>query len=146
MLIDAQDVACGIAEVSSDLVGVGVDGLGDLSAVGGDEIDSCDCVVDHDGDDDTQLIGWRTIEDPHTTYLDTVIKCSGAIGVVAEFPPEDGGVEGGRDGYIRGGDFEVTDLAVSVVWRHGGLLRTESTACWSTSWKLVVLLLLGEAW
>ena len=132
MLVDAEDVACWIAEVSSDLAGFGVDGLNDLATVGGDEIDGCGCVIDHDGDDDAQLVGWRTIENPHSTYLDTVIKCSGAIGVLAKFPAEDGGVEGGRDGYIGGGNFEVADFTVGEAVRHSVLLRAESTARWST--------------
>ena len=52
VLVDAEDVAAGVAEVSDDLAGVRVDGQDDLAAVGGDEVDGGGGAVDHDVDDD----------------------------------------------------------------------------------------------
>ena len=52
MLVDAEDIASGVAEVCSDLGGFGVDGLDDLAAVSSDEIDGGGGAVDHDVDDD----------------------------------------------------------------------------------------------
>ncbi len=85
-----------------------------IATVCGDEVDGGDGAVYHDGDNDAGLGGWRTIEDPDAADLaDAVVEGGGAVAVLAQGPAKASGVEGGGDGYVRGGDFEVADLAVA---------------------------------
>jgi len=119
MLVDAEEVAGGILEVGGDLAGGGVDRFDDLAAAGGDEGGGVGGVVDHDGDDDAGLGGGSAVEDPHSAdFVDAVVKGDAAIAVDAYGPSEDGGVEGGGDGDVRGGNFEVADFAVAECGRH----------------------------
>jgi hypothetical protein len=120
VLVDAEDVAAGIAKVSDDLAGVRVDGQDDLAAVGGDEVDGGGGAVDHDGDDDARIGEWAAVENPHAADLDAVVEGYGPVAVLAQLPAEDGGVKGGGDSRIGGGDFEVADFSVSDTVRHGG--------------------------
>lgn len=120
MLVDAENVAAGIAEVSDDLAGVGVDGQNDLAAVGGDEVDGSSGVVDHDRDNDAGVGERAAVENPHAADLDAVIEGYGAVAVLAQLPTEDVGIEGGRDSCISCGDFEIADFAVCDTVGHGG--------------------------
>src|SRR5258708_6221218 len=120
VFVDAEAVAAGVAEVSDDLAGVGVDGQDDLAAVGGDEVDGGGGAVDHDGDDDAGVGEWAAVENPHAADLDAVVEGYGAVAVLAQLPAEDVGVEGGGDGRIGGGDFEVEDFSVGDTGRAGG--------------------------
>jgi hypothetical protein len=131
MLVDAEEVSSGVVEVGRDLTGGGVDGSDDLAAVGGDETDGVGGVVDHDGDHDAGLCGWWAIKDPGAAYfLDTVVEGDAAIVAMAHEPSEDGGVEGGRDVGVDGGDFEVADLSVAEGGRHDNSFLIEFTASW----------------
>jgi hypothetical protein len=121
MLVDAEEIAGGVVEVGRDLACGGVDGLDDLAAAGSDETDGAGGIVDHDGDDDAWLSRRRAIEDPHSAYfVDTIVKGDGAIAVDAQGPSKDGGVEGGGDGDVGGGDFEVADFSVGEGGWHCG--------------------------
>lgn len=122
-MIEADDVAAGIAEAGCDLRGVYSDGLDDVAPVRHYSVDGCGYAVHHDVDHEAGLRGgWPSLH-PGTAYLaNCVIKSGSAVAALADLPAEDFVVEIGGAGYVRGGYLDVTDFSVSEGGWHDGLL------------------------
>jgi hypothetical protein len=124
MLVEAEDVAAGIAEACGDFGGVGADGLGDFASVGGDRGDSGGHVVNHNVNHEAGSCGWRAIQCPDAAdFADAVVEGDGPVTARANFPAKNFFVEGGGATGVGGRDFDVADFSVAESWRHGVPLR-----------------------
>src|SRR6202022_1026854 len=113
MLVDAEDIAGGVAEVCGDLAGVASDGLYDLSSQGGDCIAGGGDAVDHDVDEEARGGGGRPLEGPGAADLaDGVVEGEAAVAAVPKAPAEGLPVEGRGEGDVEGRDFDGADFAV----------------------------------
>ena len=75
MLVEAENVAAGIAETRGNFWGVGADGLCDFAAIGGDRGDGGGHIVNHDVNHEAGSCGGRAIEDPHAAdFVDAVVE------------------------------------------------------------------------
>lgn len=124
MLIEAENVAAGIAEAGGDFWGVCADGLGDFAAVGGDGDDGGGHVVNHDVNHQAGSCGWGAIEGPDAAdFADAVVEGDGAVAAFANVPAKNFFVEGGGASGVGGRDFDVADFSVAECGRHGVPLR-----------------------
>ncbi len=101
LLVDAEDVAGGISEAGGDFGVVASDGLGDLASGGGDGLDCCGGIVDHDVDEEARIDRWLAVEDPGAADLaGGVVKGCAPVASLADVPAKDGLVELGGVGDV----------------------------------------------
>src|ERR1700676_2691723 len=90
LLIEAEDVAVRVAKSCGDLGGVRTDGSKDFAAIGDNRVQRRGHAIDHDGDADAVLTGWRAAQHPHTADLaNAVVEGKVAIAAVADIPAKD---------------------------------------------------------
>jgi len=117
-LVDADDVAAGIAEAGGDFGGVDADGLDDFAACGGNGVNSGRRVVDHDVEE-VAGSGGRAAGNPGSADLaDGVVESGGAVAASADIPAENALIEFGGAGDIDGRKFDVADFSVCVSRWH----------------------------
>src|SRR5712691_7474504 len=69
LLVDAQNVARGVAKESIDLVLIRIDRLHDLAACSDDSLDRCRGASDHDGHEQAWISRGRASKDPHAAHF-----------------------------------------------------------------------------
>src|SRR5258707_2691840 len=116
LLVDAENIARRVVKEGIDLALIRVDRLHDLAACGDDGLDRCRGTGDHDVHQQPWISGWRASKDPRAAhFVGRVVESGRAIVALPNVPAEDLLVElsGLRD--VDGRDFEVANLARSVV-------------------------------
>ena len=87
LLVDAQDVACGIAEKGVDLVFVGVDGLDNRATCCADGLARCGNVRNHNMYNHARRSGWGAIRNPCAADLpNRVVEGGRSISALPDFP------------------------------------------------------------
>jgi hypothetical protein len=121
LLIEAQDVAGGVAETGGDFGSVGANGLYDFAAVSDYGLYGFRDAVDHDVDEQAGSWRGRALEYPGSTdFVDRIVEGEVAVATLADVPSEDSVVEVGGAGDVGGGHFDVADFSVGAGWGHGG--------------------------
>src|SRR3984893_11636196 len=108
LLVQAQDVSCGIAESCRNLGCVGSDGLYDLAAVCDDQVNGGGSAVNHDVNHQAGVRRGGASKHPGAAdFADRVVKGGATVIAFAHIPAENLFVKVGRGSNVSGGNFDI---------------------------------------
>src|SRR2546423_15320906 len=89
LLVDAQNVASGVAKEGIDLVLIRIDRLHDLAAGGDDGLDGCRGTRDHDEHEQAWISRGRALRYPRAAHVaGRVVESSRAVNALPDAPAE----------------------------------------------------------
>src|SRR5215472_9962579 len=113
VLVEAEDVAGGIAEARSDFGRVRADGLHDFAALGNHLVHGSGNVVYQDVHQQADLGRRGTAQHECTAYfVDAIVKGRGTVAALPDVPAENAFVEVRGASNVGGRHFDVADFSV----------------------------------